>query len=156
MSIHAKIFIDDEEHNVLNFNFDLQKGKDAKGKPTTKFTGGIFNFVIEATGSSNILDWNLNPTLMKNVKLVISSNHFDSKSRTLELGDAYCLKFANDFDATGNEPMKEYFTVSPGYLIQNGTIIFEKYWKVTDLNAENVEETIIEEDDTIETQTSFD
>lgn len=37
---------------------------------------------------------------------------------------------------------KDYFTVSPGYMFQNGQIIFEKNWKRTNLTA-NVEATSI-------------
>lgn len=145
MGIHAKLYIDEEEYTVLNFNFDLQKRADANGRPTTKYTGGLFNFTIESTKKLDIMLWSLHPTQMKKVELVISPAHLDGKSRKITLGDAICLSFTNEYFSTDNQPLKEYFTVSPGYMLQNGLTIFEKNWKVTDLELENTEATLVTE-----------
>ncbi len=147
MSIETKLYLDDEEYTVLNFNFDLQKGFDANGRPTTKFTGGLFNFTIESTKKMDIMRWSVHPTEMKELKLVISSIRYDGKSRTIILGDAICLNFTNEYFSDDSQPLKEYFTVSPGYMIQNGQTIFEKNWKVTDLSAVNVLPTRVSETD---------
>jgi len=47
MSINAKLYIDEIEYTVLKFDFDFKKGFDVNGRPTTKFTGGLFNFAID-------------------------------------------------------------------------------------------------------------
>jgi len=141
MSIHAKLYIDEIEYTVLKFDFDFQKGKDVNGRPTTKYTGGLFNFIIESTNKTDILLWNIHPTQMKEVKLVITPNHTIGKSRTIILGDAICLSFTNEYYSVDNKPLIEHFTVSPGYMLQNGQTIFEKNWKVTDLSMANVEAT---------------
>ena len=143
MSIHAKLYIDEVEYTVLKFDFDFQKAADVNGRPTTKYTGGLFNFSIESTNKTDILLWSVNPTEMKEVKLVISPNHNTGKSRTIILGDALCLSFTNEYFSVDNQPLKEYFTVSPGYMMQGGQIIFEKNWKRTDLSIANVEPTRI-------------
>jgi len=138
MSIQAKLYIEDREYTVLKFDFDFQKGADVKGRPTTKYTGGLFNFTIESGNSNDILLWSVHPTEMKEVKLVITPNHNIGKSRTIILGDAICLSFTNEYFSVDNQPLKEYFTVSPGYMLQNGQPIFEKNWKVTDFSMANV------------------
>ena len=48
MSIQAKLYIEDEEYTVLNFDFDFQKNADVNGRPTTKFKSGLFNFTTES------------------------------------------------------------------------------------------------------------
>ncbi len=142
MSIHAKLYIDEIEYTILKFDFDFQKTADVNGRPSTKYTGGLFNFTIESVNRTDILLWSVNPLEMKEVKLVISPNHNNGKSRTILLGDAICLSFTNEYFSEDNQPLKEYFTVSPGYMLQNGQLIFEKNWKRTDLTA-NVEATSI-------------
>jgi len=136
MSIYAKLYIDEIEYNVLKFDFDFQKAADVNGRPTTKYTGGLFNFTIESVNRTDILLWSVNPTEMKEVKLVISPNHNNGKSRIILLGDAICLNFTNEYFSEYNQPLKEYFTVSPGYMLQNDQLIFEKNWKRTDLTAD--------------------
>jgi len=142
MSIRAKLYIDEVEYTVLKFDFDFKKGADVNGRPSTKFNGGLFNFAIESVNKSDILLWSVNPTEMKEVKLVITPSHNMGKSRTIILGDAICLSFSNEYFSADDQPLKEYFTVSPGYMLQNGQTIFEKNWKVTDL-TNNVEATAI-------------
>ena len=136
MSIQAKLYIDEIEYTVLKFDFDFQKQADVNGRPTTKYTGGLFHFAVESINKTDILLWSVNPTEMKEIKLVISPRHGSGKSRTIILGDSICLQFMNEYFSENNQPLKDYFTVSPGYMIQNGQIIFEKNWKRTNLIAD--------------------
>ncbi|WP_346881798.1 type VI secretion system tube protein TssD [uncultured Algibacter sp.] len=143
MSMQAKLYIDELEYNVLNFDFNFRKEKDANGRPTTKYIGGLFNFTVESNTKTDIMSWSIHPTEMKKVKLVIIPNHNNGKTRTIILGDSVCLRLTNRYFSNNNQPLKESFTVSPGYMIQNGQTIFEKNWKVTDLSMINIEPTRI-------------
>ena len=151
MSIIAKLHIDDKTFNILKFNFSLNQKAGANGFPSSKPTGGIFNIVFETTKDALFFEWMISENTMKNLKIVLSPSTMNSKSRTIELLDAYCIKHQENFDGINNLPMMTYIQVSPAIMIQDGTKIFEWYWRVTDLNAnvkpttrENTEEEIID------------
>ena len=143
MSIIAKLHIEDKTFNILKFNFSLNQKAGINGFPSAKPTGGIFNIVFETTKDALFFEWMISENTMQNLKIVLSPSAMNSKSRTIELLDAYCIKHQENFDGINNEPMMTYIQVSPAIMVQNGTKIFEWYWKVTDLNA-NVTPTVID------------
>ncbi len=143
MSIIAKLYIEDKTFNILKFNFNINQKSNTNGFPSSKPTGGIFNIVFETTKDELFFKWMISENTMKNLKIVLSPSAMDSKSKTIELYDAYCLKHQDNFDGINNEPMMTYIQVSPAIMVQNGTKIFEWYWKVTDLSA-NVTATTID------------
>lgn len=143
MSIIAKLHIEDKTFNLLKFNFSLNQKAGINGFPSAKPTGGIFNIVFETTKDALFFEWMISENTMQNLKIVLSPSAMNSKSRTIELLDAYCIKHQENFDGINNEPMMTYIQVSPAIMVQDGTKIFEWYWKVTDLNA-NVTPTVID------------
>ena len=135
MSIIAKLQINDKTFNILKFNFSLNQKAGANGFPSSKPTGGIFNIVFETTKDALFFEWMISENTMKNLKIVLSPSTMNSKSRTIELLDAYCIKHQENFDGINNLPMMTYIQVSPAIMIQDGTKTFEWYWRVTDINT---------------------
>jgi len=145
MSILAKLYIEDREINILKFNYSFNQKASITGLPSSKPTGGRFDIVFESTKDNLFFEWMVSNNSIKNLKIVLSPSSMSSKSRTIELIDTYCLKHQENFDGVNQQPMATYIQVSPAIMVQDGTKIFEWYWKVSDLDAMNQEETVLEE-----------
>ncbi|WP_055448382.1 type VI secretion system tube protein TssD [Lacinutrix mariniflava] len=143
MSIVAKLYIDDKTFNILKFNVNFNQKSSNNGLPSSKPTGGLFSIVFETTKETLFYEWMVGNNTMKNLKIVLSPSTLTSKSRTIELFDAYCLKHEENFDGINNKPMMTYIQVSPAIMVQDGVKLFEWYWKVTDLSA-NAEQTVLD------------
>ncbi len=132
MSISAKLFVDDQEYNILEYNLKFYQETDGNNKPLGNFKGGHFNIKVETIKNSLLLEWMVNSDSMKKVKIVFPSRTGTSKSRTIELLDTYCVENNKAFSATNPEPLTTNLTLSPASMIENGEVMFSKSWRVTD------------------------
>jgi hypothetical protein len=113
MAFLAKLIIDDsDEMNVLNCSYRFTQGTDATGKPTSIPQGGYITIVVESTKSTDLFDWMIHPTGLKNGMVTFYRRDTHSKLKTLEFLDAYCIDYHEDFDHKGEHPMQISFTVS--------------------------------------------
>jgi len=48
----------------------------------------------------------------QNLKVVVKENETKTTLKELKFKEAYIVKYQEDFDATGNQPLKETFTLS--------------------------------------------
>ena len=113
MAFLAKLTIDDgDELNVLNCSYRFTQGTDATGKPTSIPQGGYVSLVVESTKATDLFDWMINPTGTKNGIVTFYRREMESKLKTLEFTDAYCIDYQEDFDHKGEHPMQISFTVS--------------------------------------------
>lgn len=145
MSIIAKMYVDDEEFTLLTFNFSLEQKSGYNGLPSSKPTGGIFNIVFESTKDALFYEWMIGENMIESLKIVLSPTSMTSKNRTILLLDLFCLRYEENFNGVDKQPLATYIQASPAIMIQDGVKIFEKSWKVTDLNS-NTAPTEIEED----------
>ncbi|MCF6350114.1 MAG: hypothetical protein L3J23_03665 [Flavobacteriaceae bacterium] len=129
----AILHVGEEKFKVLSYHVAYSQGVDASNRPSTAFRGGEYYFVIEATGSTTILDLTLMANQMQNSILELLSRDGISKSIFVLLGDACFIKYSVSYSAIGNQPVKEHFTISPAYLKHNGALMFAKTWKKTNL-----------------------
>lgn len=113
MAFLAKLTIDDgDEMNVLNCSYRFTQSTDATGKPTSIPHGGYVTLVVESTKNTDLFDWMINPTGTKNGIVTFFRREMESKLKTLEFTDAYCIDYQEDFDHKGEHPMQVSFTVS--------------------------------------------
>jgi hypothetical protein len=113
MAFLAKLTIDDgDEMNVLNCSYRFTQSTDATGKPTSIPHGGYVTLVVETTKNTDLFDWMINPTGTKNGIVTFFRREMESKLKTLEFTDAYCIDYQEDFDHKGEHPMQVSFTVS--------------------------------------------
>ncbi len=132
MSISAKLFVDDQEFNILEYNLNFSQETDGSKRPIGNFKGGHFNLKVETIKSSLLLQWMLNSDSMKKVKIVFPSRTGRTQSRTIELLDTYCVENNKAFNALNPEPLTTNITLSPASMIENGEVMFSKSWRVTD------------------------
>lgn len=132
MSISARLFIEDQEYNILEFDLKFNQEVDFMGNPNSNFKGGHFDIKLETIKSPLLLQWMLDSDSMKRVKIVIPSRFGTSKSRNIELLDTYCINNNKSFNSTDKEPLTTSITLSPASMIENGEVVFSKNWRVTD------------------------
>ncbi len=146
MSIQSTLYVDDKSFVILRSSFSYHQNCDQNNRPHAKVFGGLFNISLESTSDTLFTEWAIHPTLMKNIKIVQSPVRMGGKSRTFELVDTVCTYDENSFNATNNEPMKNYITLSPAILKVDGMVLHEKFWKVTDVSSQNVAPTTLTKD----------
>jgi hypothetical protein len=106
MSFLAKLHIDGEEYNILDFDTQFSQGKDATGKPIGEPKGGTISVIIESTQSTNFLSWMLNSSMTKDGKIVFYRRDAMSKMKELSFVKAFCVNYREQFTSTNNIPMK--------------------------------------------------
>ncbi|MCL9805834.1 hypothetical protein NAT51_12865 [Flavobacterium amniphilum] len=146
MSISARLFVEDQEYNILEFDLKFNQEVDFMGNPNSNFKGGYWDIKLETIKSPLLLQWMIDSSSMKKVKIVIPSRTGTSKSRNVELLDTYCISNSKAFDSTNTEPLTTSITLSPASMVENGQVIFSKSWRVTDPTPK--EPTPIKETDT--------
>jgi Hemolysin coregulated protein Hcp (TssD) len=113
MSFLSKISIDGgEEVNVLNCDFRFSQTTNPTGKVTSIPTGGYVNITVESTKTTELFDWMINPTAIKNGIITFYRRDVFSKLKTLEFTDAYCVEYHESYDHLGEHPMQISFTIS--------------------------------------------
>ncbi|HEX9513139.1 MAG TPA: type VI secretion system tube protein TssD [Puia sp.] len=112
MSFIAKLRLDGEEINVLHCGFRFTQMTDNTGKPTAKPQGGSINILVESSGSTDLFDWMISPTQLKNGSITFYRRDSMSKLKTLEFTDAVCIDYYETFDHAGETPMQIQLTLS--------------------------------------------
>ncbi len=113
MAFLAKLSIDGgAEINVLHCSFRFTQATDATGKPSSIPQGGYVSIIIESTKDTEIYDWMISPTSMKNGVVTFYRRDMFSKLKVLDFNDAYCVDYHESFDHKGEHPMQIAFTIS--------------------------------------------
>ncbi len=140
MSIIGKMIIDGESFNLLSYHLRFFQEKDIAGRPRGRVNGGLIEVKIEAHRDHIFHHWELEPEQMRDLEIVFSPVAKVSKSRTIQLYDVHCARLAVHFDNYTSNPMTYTILLSPGIFVDGG-VVFEKPWKVTDIDAQEVEPT---------------
>lgn len=106
MSFLAKLQIDGEEFNVLDFKIKFRQKTDAACKPTGNAKGGIIKISIEASQNANFLSWMLSGDLTKNGKIIFFRRDAMSKMKELKFEKTYCIGYDEQFTSTTEVPMQ--------------------------------------------------
>jgi len=105
MSFLAKLQIDGEEFNVIDFNIQFKQEIDTASKPTGNAKGGIIKISIEATQNTNFLFWMLSGDLTKDGKIIFYRRDAMSKMKELKFTKAFCISYNEQFTSTTVVPM---------------------------------------------------
>lgn len=127
MSFIAKLRLDGEEINVLHCGFRFTQMTDTTGKPTAKPQGGTVSLLVESSGSTDLFDWMISPTQLKNGTITFYRRDTMSKLKTLEFTDAICTDYYETFDHAGEMPMQIQFTIS-AYELKLNDSSFTNNW----------------------------
>ncbi|MUH34695.1 phage tail protein [Zobellia amurskyensis] len=112
MAFKAKLKIGGNEYNVLNCNYELRQETDATGRPSSVTRGGTIEIITESTADTVFSDWMFNNFERKDGSIVFLKRDTDATSKELKFTEAYMVKYKENFDSTGENPMSESFTIS--------------------------------------------
>ena len=129
MSFLAKLEIDGEVLNVLEFQCTLSQDTDKSGKPSADPVGGKVRVVVESTKSTMLFDWMTSNTQTKNGKLTFYRRDAISKMRDLEFKEGYCIHYDELFIAYNTMSMRIEVVISAKEINMNGSQ-FTRNWPI--------------------------
>ncbi len=112
MSFKARLKVGGSEYNVLNCNYGLSQETDATGRPSSVTRGGMITIEVESTADTSLSDWMFNNFEMRSGSIVFLKRDTEATSKELNFVDAYAVKYVENFDSTGANPMIEKITIS--------------------------------------------
>ena len=121
MSFLAKLEIDGETMNVLEFNCSIRQETDKNGKPAADPNAGNVRLLVESTKSTLLFDWMISHSQTKNGKITFFRRDAVSNMREFEFNEAYCVGYDEMFMSDNNSPMQIQFTFSAKEIIMNGS-----------------------------------
>ena len=112
MSFLAKLEMDSKEYNILTVEYDITQMMDLHNRPNGSPKGGLIQLTIE-TGSDNLLlEWALKHSMIKDGKIIFYRRDANSKMKSVEFKDAFCVYLKEIFTADGKNPMVTRLTIS--------------------------------------------
>ncbi|WP_299902922.1 type VI secretion system tube protein TssD [uncultured Aquimarina sp.] len=112
MSFKAKLKVGGKEYNILSCNYGLHQETDATGRPSSITRGGMIKMEVESTADTGLSDWMFNNFEMRNGSIVFLKRDTEATLKELTFENAYAVKYFENFDATGKNPMTETLTIS--------------------------------------------
>ncbi|MFH6991400.1 type VI secretion system tube protein TssD [Flavobacterium sp. FlaQc-48] len=128
MSFLAKLELDNESFNILEFDVELDQGTDNNGKPSNKTKGGQIRLVIETTSTDLFSDWAVSHTSIKDGKVIFYRRDAMSTMKNVTFKKAYCISLKKRFRNVGVTPMTTEILISSNE-IKIGNTLFENNWK---------------------------
>jgi len=146
MSFLAKLYINDEERNILNASQVYSRFYDVNGRPTSKPVGWQLNFSIESTRDDSFFYENmLSPTNKCQGEIIFYKRDGLSQLFKMEFANAQILSLSEEFNAIGEIPL--HMTISVGWgIMKTRDVIHEETWNPYNPFIE-IEETVISEDE---------
>lgn len=112
MSFSAKLKVAGKEYNVLNCNYGLFQETDATGRPSSITRGGKIVIEVESTDDTTLSDWMFNNFEQMDGSIGFLKRDTEATSKELFFESAYAVKYVENFDSTGKNPMTEILTIS--------------------------------------------
>ena len=112
MSFKSILKVAGKNYNVLNVNYGLFQETDATGRPSTITRGGKIDITVESTGETDLFEWMTNSFERKDGSVVFYKRDNDATLKELKFSEAYLVKHKEKFDASGDNPLTETFTIS--------------------------------------------
>lgn len=121
MSFKAKLKVAGKEYNVLSCSYELHQETDATGRPSSITRGGKIRLTVESTADTSLSDWMFNNFERRDGSVVFLKRDTDATAKELKFSEGYMVKYIENFDSTGKNPMAESFVISAkGVSIGNG------------------------------------
>lgn len=112
MSFKAKLEVVGKNYNILNVNYSLAQETDPTGRPSSQTRGGRIEITVESTGETDIFEWMTNSFERKDGKVIFMKRDTNAKLKELNFQEGYVVKYRENFDSIGRNPLTETFTIS--------------------------------------------
>ncbi len=126
MSFKSKLKVGGKELTILKAKYDLFQEIDATGRPSSVTRGGTITLTVESTGDSFFYEWMTNNFDRKDGSIMYVKRDTDAKLKEVIFTEAYMVNYNESFDASGDNPLTETFTISAREMkIGEGSIVNE-------------------------------
>lgn len=126
MSFKSKLKVGGKELTILKAHYDLFQEVDATGRPSSVTRGGKITLTVESTGDSFFYEWMTNNFDRKDGSIMYVKRDTDAKLKEVIFTEAYMVSYNENFDASGENPLTETFTISARQMkIGEGEIVNE-------------------------------
>lgn len=127
MSFLAKLELNNEVFNVLEFDVTFSQSIDNNNKPVNKVKGGQIRLVVESTSSDLFSDWMVSHTSVKDGKVIFYRRDAMSTMKNVVFKKAYCISFQKKFRSEGTLPMTTEILITSNE-IKIGNTAFVSNW----------------------------
>jgi len=134
MYFTAKLDLEGEVFNILEFTSGIDQCIDTNGYPTLAPTGGVVELKLESAQSTALFAHAVSHCDMRNFKIIFTPVKIGAPSRIIELYDTYCISYREFFNDESAEPLYTRVSFSPGITAWNGEKKIEKWWKRSEVN----------------------
>ncbi len=132
MSVSAKIIIDEQEINVLSYDYGFNQKTDPSGRPFAKPVFSGLMVKIESRKELELAEWAFARNQTKQIELHIYPLIMGGKIRKLNFYDCHLLDWKNHFSSTGSCPMSETLHISTAGVKDSASIAeYSTYWRTT-------------------------
>ena len=108
-------------------SYALFQETDTTGRPSSVARGGKIDIEIEGTESPEFFEWMVNSFERKDGSIVFLKRDSEATLKELKFTEGYLVKHRENFEASGQKPLTESFTIS-ARKIEMGTGAFENEW----------------------------
>lgn len=112
MSFKAKFKVDGREYDVLDCTYDAAQEVDATGRPSSVNRAGRVKLTVQGDGTTALFEWMCNNFERKNGSVQFVKRDSDATLKELKFTEGYLVKYQENFDSTGTNPLTETFTIS--------------------------------------------
>ncbi len=121
MSFLAKLNLDGEEFNIIDFEYETNKNLDPSGQPSSKVRAGTLKLLIESNIKIDFFEWAISDTATKDGEIIFYKRDNISSLKKIEFKDAYCVSSKEKFNAEDNQPLRTLLFLSAKQLDIRGT-----------------------------------
>ena len=100
------------KRNVLSVEYAMLQETDPTGRPSSVTRGGKIHLTVEGTGETDLFEWMTNSFERKDGSVVFKKRDSDATLKELKFKEAYIVKYTENFDSTGENPLTESFVLS--------------------------------------------
>ncbi len=112
MSFTSKFKVAGKERNILSVEYAMLQETDPTGRPSSVTRGGKIHLTVEGTGETDLFEWMTNSFERKDGSIVFKKRDSDATLKELKFKEAYIVKYTENFEATGENPLTESFVLS--------------------------------------------
>jgi hypothetical protein len=120
MSFATKLIVAGKEYNVLSVSYDLAQETDASGRPSSITRGGRIMVEVESTGGTEFFEWMCNNFERKDGSVKFIKRDSNATLKELKFTEAYMVKYKENFNSTGVNPLTETFMISAREITMGG------------------------------------
>ena len=129
MAFRAKLQFEGKDYDVLDCNYSFRRDVDAKGRPSSNVYGGNVYVTVESTDDTKIIAQMVNQFKPNSGTVTFNKGDEEAKLKEVKWENGYIIKFNEELDVVGREPMQISFVVSAEKISVEGAEVDHKWPK---------------------------